>query len=74
MTTHQEQEEFDLQIEEMIDVYGLYKVVEAIERTCHAKSEHLASNWQDHVAAKNWTKAATVFDRAGTNLLKIQLS
>jgi hypothetical protein len=60
-------------LEALIDHHGLYAVAEALAEVSHAKADHLANNWQDHGAAKRWTKAAVVFDRAENSLRKIQL-
>jgi hypothetical protein len=45
-------------LEEMVDRVGLSNVLWALEHVCHAKAEHLASNWQDAAAAKIWTRDA----------------
>jgi hypothetical protein len=65
-------EKLDNQIEALIDSHGLYGVVAAINRICHAKAEHLSTNWQDMRAAKSWDKAGTKFDKLWSDLRKIQ--
>lgn len=59
-------------IEALIDAHGLYAVTEALIEVCHGKAEHLASNWQDPTSARNWTKAASAFDKTSAKLRTIQ--
>ena len=47
-------------IEAIIDTQGLYGLLETIESVCHEKAAHLAENWQDEDASKEWTRAASV--------------
>jgi hypothetical protein len=60
-------------LEALVDAHGLYAVANALAEISHAKADHLASNWQDHGAAKRWTKAAIVFQGAEDRLRKIQI-
>jgi hypothetical protein len=46
-------------LEAFVDRHGLDRVLEALERICYAKADHLRTNWQDAPAAKTWERAAT---------------
>ncbi len=50
--------EFQDKVEALIDRSTLYDVLEAIATVCHAKSDHIGSNWQDDATAKVWETAA----------------
>jgi len=41
-------------LEGMIDRCGLSSVLMALSEVCGAKSEHIATNWQDKDMAKDW--------------------
>lgn len=51
------QSELD-QLESLIDRYTLGVVINAMAVICHAKSEHLQTNWQDPTSARHWTEMA----------------
>lgn len=57
------QQELIQALEPMVDASGLADVVLALARMCNEKAEHLATNWQDASAAKQWDKAASLLDR-----------
>lgn len=61
------------ELEQLVDSLGLYGVIEKLETICYEKSEHLESNWQDPVAAKNWQSAAKLLGSTVAKLHKIQL-
>ncbi len=50
--------ELDYAVEQLIDASSVAEVLEALEQVCWAKSEHLATNWQDMQTAKAWRGAA----------------
>jgi len=50
-------------LEALMDRHGLGELLSIIVDICHRKSEHVRSNWQDEVGAKNWTHAARNIDR-----------
>lgn len=52
------------QLEAMIDKSSLNDVLDMLAEICHAKADHLRSNWQDEPAAKDW-------DRAGNRINKL---
>jgi hypothetical protein len=50
-------------IEQLIDQSDLKQCLEDIVQICHAKAEHLRSNWQDEVGARSWERDAKKLDR-----------
>jgi hypothetical protein len=50
-------------IEQLVDVHTLRVLVDALVDICHAKAEHLQSNWQDKVAARSWERDAKMLAR-----------
>lgn len=57
------QTEFEYNLEEYIDEYGVLAVLKAIVGVCTDKADHLIVNWQDAVQAKVWTCLAAKLDR-----------
>jgi hypothetical protein len=51
-------------LEALVDKHSLAYVLELLGRVCHEKAEHLRSNWQDDVSAREWDRDATVCERA----------
>jgi len=47
------------QLENLIDDHNIGDVLTALTQVCFDKSEHLASDWHDHDAAKYWSRLAT---------------
>ena len=43
---------------QVVDATSLSDTIEMLINICHAKAEHLESNWQDRDAARAWEKAA----------------
>jgi hypothetical protein len=43
------------QLEALIDASTLAIVLDALADVCHAKAEHLTSNWQDSTSARHWS-------------------
>lgn len=66
-------EELENALEALIDGHGLCALTDALAQVCHGKAVHLQSNWQDHLAARCWRRAASVMERAEVSLHKIQL-
>ena len=52
------------ELENMVDRTDLSKVVNDLIEICHAKAEHLRSNWQDEQAARLWEKSAKALEQA----------
>lgn len=52
----QEQQSFEMEIETLIDKYGVSGMLNAMANICYAKAEHIRENWQDHELAKDWEK------------------
>jgi hypothetical protein len=46
------------QLEEMIDRYGLKRMVQALVNIGHEKALNLLVNWQDEPAARSWKRDA----------------
>jgi hypothetical protein len=51
-----------VELENMVDQYGLGNVLEALVTICHGKAEHLRSNWQDPNTARVWERAARLIE------------
>jgi len=52
------------QMESLIDQYGLYNLLDAIEVTCYEKAEHLQVNWQDTEESSRWVRCASAIATA----------
>lgn len=46
-------------LEQMIDAAGITAVLEALERVCYDKGDHLRAAWQDGAAGRAWDKVGT---------------
>ena len=53
-----------LELESMVDRVGLANVLYALAHIASAKSEHIETNWQDKLAATQWSRAARRLDTA----------
>ena len=51
-------------LESLVDRYTLTGVLDALHVLCHAKAEHLRTNWQDDTSARTWDRDARVIERA----------
>jgi flagellar motor switch protein FliM len=51
-------QELETELELLIDKSTLENVLEALANVCHAKTDHLLSNWQDKGQAREWSRAA----------------
>lgn len=60
-------------VERLIDAHGLFAVLDCLSGICGLKAEHLASNWQDTNAAKEWERAANALDKAASRVLDLGL-
>lgn len=49
-------------IEALIDKYGIDKFLYHFENICHAKADHLTTNWQDSPTAAEWKRLARSID------------
>lgn len=58
-------------LEQMIDRNGLEHVLNALSVICAEKAEHLNTNWQDKVAARDWIKASNLIDTVATRVSKL---
>lgn len=57
-------DELDRAIEAHVDATSINRVLESLMRVCSGKAEHLAVNWQDAHAAKEWERLAQRLERA----------
>jgi hypothetical protein len=55
-------------VEQAVDGASLHDVLEALVLVCHAKAEHLESNWGDADAARAWTRAAGYIEKAASRV------
>jgi len=44
------------ELERMVDATSVVAVLDALERICYEKAEHLREAWQDYGAAKTWER------------------
>jgi hypothetical protein len=51
------------ELERLADKHGISKLLFALVEVCHAKAEHLRSNWQDERNAKNWLTDAAALEK-----------
>ena len=51
-------------IELIIDQIGITGLCDLIAEICSAKSDHIESNWQDEILAKEWDGHAAFFINA----------
>ena len=54
---------FETIIEDAIDSRGLRGVLDIISQICYEKADHLRSNWQDEVTAREWDDMGKQVDR-----------
>lgn len=60
--------ELAMELEQFVDKYGMYGVLQSLSEVCQDKAEHLSVNWQDYEGAKNWRKDATAIARLSLRL------
>jgi hypothetical protein len=63
-----EKKRLSADLEAMVDKHGLAYVTELLSEICDAKADHLASNWQDEVAAKEWETHGMSLHRLSVHL------
>ena len=49
-------------LESYMDSYGLTSTLNLISTICHAKAEHVRTNWQEQALAKAWERNAELID------------
>jgi hypothetical protein len=49
-------------LEELVDLHGMYQVLNALAKVADAKAEHIATNWQDIPHSKQWAHTAQAID------------
>jgi hypothetical protein len=55
-------------LEKLIDAASLSCVMEDLIAICHAKADHLRSNWQDESTARVWERDAATLEKARVKL------
>ncbi len=50
-------------VERMIDKLGLFDMLSIMAQVCEAKSEHIATNWQDEALAGAWLRASLKIEK-----------
>jgi FAD/FMN-containing dehydrogenase len=50
-------------LEAFVDKYGIDEVISGLSFVCSAKSEHIATAWQDTKLAKSWMLYSAKLDR-----------
>lgn len=53
-----------IELENVIDHYGMARVLEMCAEIAVEKAMHIRSNWQDEKTAKCWDKAAQAAEKA----------
>ncbi len=56
------------ELERLVDHHSLLAVVRALVDICQAKSDHIATNWQDELLARRWWRYGAVLERAAQSL------
>jgi len=54
-------------LEQLIDAYGLPRLLAEMADIAYGKAEHVQSNWQDERLAKAWTKVGMELAALGHN-------
>ena len=57
-------------IEDKIDQQDLDTVLGYVSEICFEKAQHLETNWQDTISAKQWKKAGLLIDNCRTRIDK----
>ena len=55
--------EFMVRLESLVDEASLVQVLETLSEICHAKAEHLETNWQDAASGKVWTAQGKLIEK-----------
>jgi hypothetical protein len=58
-----------LELEILVDSYGVKAVLEALAQVCREKADHIRTNWQDQATAEVWEQNA---DRIDVAAMKVQ--
>lgn len=58
-----DEKETKIEIEQMIDALGMFRVLGLLSEICYEKAEHIRSNWQDSNMARSWDRAGEYLDR-----------
>lgn len=58
-------------LEQLIDSYGLPRILETLADIAYAKAEHVQSNWQDKNLAKGWTNIGNQLAKLGNHIPRL---
>ena len=51
-------------LEHLIDEFGISNVLDTMAKVCHAKADHVQTNWQDRTLAVHWNRTAKTLESA----------
>ncbi len=57
------------ELEGLVDRYSLTGVVEALAQISFEKADHIRTNWQDQVTAREWDRSAKQLDAAASKIM-----
>lgn len=58
-------------LEQLIDCYGLPRLLAELSTIAYAKAEHLQTNWQDNILSKAWVRAGDRLAKLGHELPRL---
>ena len=61
------QKDIDI-LEDLVDRFSVFQVVECLSEICSAKAEHIRVNWQDGVLAERWDGLANILETAARDI------
>lgn len=61
--------ETKIQLERMIDLYGIADLLGFIMEICADKAAHVSENWQDQPLAKRWERTSDDLDKLINKIL-----
>lgn len=59
------------QLEQLMDNYGLPRLLAEMADIAYGKAEHVQSNWQDKTLAAQWTRCGAKLASLGHNLPRL---
>lgn len=67
MPDYQDKHRLVAELELMIDGSSLGEVLEGLSDVCELKGQHISANWQDHILAACWHRAAEAIAKLATS-------
>lgn len=58
-------------LEQLIDCYGLPRLLAELAEIAYAKAEHVQTNWQDTALASQWTSIGGKLAKLGHNIPRL---